>query len=420
MGQGMESLPAWSQLLCYFSDTMAVEFISGKPGGGKSLRGVMLLIEELRTSNRNIVTNLAMKVPDLCEYLHKEFDCTFNCLERLRVLTPEQTMCFWLFPGIGIDIDPFKKAKWTSPTKRSLDVPDFSLREHENDPGTLFIIDEAHLFFAARNWANNGTDGFFYLSQHRKYRDDVILITQFIENVDKQFRTVAQSYSYIKNRYKENLPIFGGLFRSMPGFTQTTFPEPYRTGMLSVDTTRFTLDVQGICQVYNTAAGVGVVGKGGAEQTKKKGLPVYLTIVPLLLIGLGIWAVPKLLVRATLAGTKGASDLVANVTTNQTSRGDSRPVVKADLPGSGSNSRPASPIGESEKISKTDVNPEQVYLSGWARLPGKQLVVYLTDGSFYTAEDKELEGFPTARSVKISGKEYTFPPPGWRPKGWHQ
>jgi hypothetical protein len=65
------------------------------------------------------------------------------------------------------------------------------------------------------------------LSQHHTLGDDVICITQSIGNVDKQFRSVAQDFMYVRNHGKESLPLLGGLIRSVPTFSRQTYLEPY-------------------------------------------------------------------------------------------------------------------------------------------------------------------------------------------------
>jgi len=180
---------------------MAVVFISGKPGGGKSMRGVMEIIEELRNTNRNICTNLPLKLPEMAEYLHKEYGQTFDMRERIRLLEPEEVLTFWLYPAKGVDLTG-KRIQTEGKAGRKIEYPDFTARQ--GLPGTVYVLDECHLYFSARNWQNNGSDGFYYLSQHRHFNDEVFLLTQFVSNVDK-LRGAG--------RLRGLAPHFFGLFR---------------------------------------------------------------------------------------------------------------------------------------------------------------------------------------------------------------
>ncbi len=46
--------------------------------------------------------------------------------------------------------------------------------------GSLFALDEIHEQFNARRWQDTGEDALFYLSQHRRFGDDIACFTQKI------------------------------------------------------------------------------------------------------------------------------------------------------------------------------------------------------------------------------------------------
>src|SRR5688572_6993867 len=119
---------------------MAIEFISGKPEGGKSLRGMMVIEQELRLTRRNIVTNLPVKIEEFSEALNERYGECFDLNRRLRILTPEETMCFWYFPAPGVDLDPKRKKIWEAVDGSKMVVPD--LDEIQKLGGTLWLVDE--------------------------------------------------------------------------------------------------------------------------------------------------------------------------------------------------------------------------------------------------------------------------------------
>jgi hypothetical protein len=105
---------------------MAIHIICGKPGGGKSLFGMHLLVKELVETNRNIITNLAVKLPELNEYvqkLHPSDD--YKIPQRLRILTDDETKKFWDY--------------------RNAD-------NNDGSNGVAYFLDEAHEHFNAREW----------------------------------------------------------------------------------------------------------------------------------------------------------------------------------------------------------------------------------------------------------------------------
>jgi len=271
---------------------MSVTFVSGKPGAGKSFRCVQLLIAALKDTNRVIVTNLPLNLPNLYAYLIQQHGQHFDAPARVRVLSESETMTFWLFYGIDAKLDINAKTTHRSEDGKVWKVPDFSPRSGVR---VLYIIDEAHLYFSARGYRENSDEGFWYLSQHRHFGDEVIFATQYVENVDKRFRTVAGSFIYMRNRTQSNLPILGGLIRSIPGFTQLTYPEPYRHGLQSEGTFFLRCDFEGIGKCYDTSGGVGVAGLGPEAKPKLRGFPWWAGFVPLLLIAYALYRVPDML-----------------------------------------------------------------------------------------------------------------------------
>jgi len=157
--------------------------------------------------------------------------------------------------------------------------------------GVFYVLDEVHIAFPARDWVNTGQQVLYYLSQHRKLGDDVLCVTQHLDNLDKQFRTMAQDFTWIRNLSKIKM----GLFK-MPGlFLRSTYCSDKETAE-AVETGTFRLNVSGIAKCYDTAAGIGVVGRSGADLgERRKGMPWWVGLGG---IGLGIafllFGVPKI------------------------------------------------------------------------------------------------------------------------------
>lgn len=271
---------------------MSIHAISGKPGGGKSLFGMKALVTELRTTHRYIVTNLAVKPAELAAYLHKLYGQTFDLNQRLTILDEEQTAKFWLYRGNGLVLPDQEKNDFSAADAGNVYyVPDSENGQPmEKDGQTLpmrkaggegvcFILDELHLFFNAREWAKTGKAAIFYLSQHRKCNNDVIWITQHIENVDKQFRSLTQDFTYLRNYRQEK---FMSTFQSLPWFSFKTFQSPVTSasGLISpTEAGRFLLDAKGLAACYDTAKGVGFAGNVAADTKKpRRGLPMWVFV----------------------------------------------------------------------------------------------------------------------------------------------
>lgn len=76
----------------------------------------------------------------------------------------------------------------------------------------LVILDEAHLFWNSRDWAKTGKEQvemLSFLTQSRKAGVDVIIISQDIGNIDKQFRVLAQIQVKARNLQQNKVPVLG-------------------------------------------------------------------------------------------------------------------------------------------------------------------------------------------------------------------
>jgi len=234
---------------------MAVEFITGKMGGGKTLYAVNLIVRELRISKRPIITNVPGKIDLVNEYMQQtypEIDC--DTCGRLRLLEEEELREFYLVRG-----------RYEKLTVRS--VVDGRPVLDKSQPVTpcLYVLDEIHTVFGSRSWQKNGSSALWYMSQQRHFGDDVVMITQNLQQIDKQLRDLGEQYHYVENLSKVK---FMGLRGPAGRFLRSTFLTPISTspnGMnLCVETQVTKMDMK-IASLYDTSAGVGFVGGGGAD-----------------------------------------------------------------------------------------------------------------------------------------------------------
>jgi hypothetical protein len=125
-------------------------------------------------------------------------------------------------------------------------------------PGCLYVIDEVHNYFGAREWQATGSDCTWFLSQHRKMGCDVVLVTQHPDQTDKALRRLAQEYMTVRNLSRE--PIFGfriaNFFRYIRSLNSPTSPNP---GAFDSGFIRLKPEVYG--KLYDTMAGVGIAGR---------------------------------------------------------------------------------------------------------------------------------------------------------------
>lgn len=249
---------------------MSIHFISGKPRGGKTLYSVSKIIESL-VAGRYVVTNVALHLERLQIYMHEKYpDLNIHVLERVVMLDDEMLGEFWRYRrnNFTMSLDCVKDDK----------TIDFASVYDAQCFNTDFYLDEVHVKFNARSWQKTGPQAINYLSQHGKLGDNVFMITQSIANVDKQFRSVAQDFSYIRNYRVEK---FRGFTRGS-NFERKTYLQP-ATGNndIPVEKESFTLDLA-IADCYDTSGGVGMPGGAPADKgAKAKGIPLKMVAVGL-------------------------------------------------------------------------------------------------------------------------------------------
>ncbi len=219
----------------------------------------------------------------LATYCHEHFNHEVNLRERIRILDDTESGEFWLYePG-----RKFENRKKIKVGKHERDVPDF---EDRAERGCLYVIDECHNYFPAREWQLTGNDATFFLSQHRKLNCDVILITQHPEQCDKALRRLAQEYMTVRNLSREpflgfNLASWFGEFRflRMLNSPQSGNPCIFDSGFVSLNT-------QEIGALYDTMQGVGIAGRVVAKR-EQRGRSLWWLLVPMAGFGLAAWMV---------------------------------------------------------------------------------------------------------------------------------
>jgi len=239
---------------------MSIHFISGKPGGGKSLYATKLIIDELLYGTRCVITNVPLKLGNLNAYLQKEYPNKSIDLHKRVILFNEEEMkeFFTIRPEGSRGPKLLTKEEWGKGEK-----PDYT---GITDSGVAYFVDEVHIGFNARAWMDTGRDVLYYLSQHRKLGDTVVCITQAVMNVDKQFRSVTQDYTYMRNLSKERM----SKFRLPNLFIRQTYTSPAADNATPMETGTLRLDVKGLASCYDTAVGVGIHGKKGADTHERK------------------------------------------------------------------------------------------------------------------------------------------------------
>jgi len=392
---------------------MSISFVVGKPGGGKGLYGMQLLIDELVKGQRPIVTNLAIRLlpwvsadgkpqGGLLAYLQRKYGQTFEAERRIFLITDEQCGEFYRYrpdaaSGLLVECAVLEKDK--NGATVSYDTAPAIARG-----GVVYLIDEAWKFWSAREWATNGKGIQFYTAQHRKLGDDFLIVTQSSKQVDTAVRMLSQDFHVVRNHGKERF----GLFRQPGMFSVQVYSEPPTPSTQPMTRTVFRLDAAGIGGSYDTSAGVGLTGKAVADLgERKKGLPWWLLVVA------GVAVVVFLANVPTLFGKIIAGGVGKGVKAFKTNGGTNAPAKPPEV----TNGLPSGPVGQPARRSVLEDNSVPVkgvavpeadgeQLTGLARLPGGRFAV-VTSKRSYLPGDPAVE-LVTPEFVVIRGKVFRW------------
>lgn len=272
-----------------------IRIFLGKPGGGKSFGALKDIYDEAVNGQRVIVTNLSIDIGRFSALVQKRHPkADFDPNKRFRLLTDQECKRFWLHRRPGLSIPDI--------TKEQEHGQDW-FKVPEDTFGCLFVLDEAHIHFDARSWAMNGLSLTYYNSQHRKFSDEVVFVTQFLDLLDKRVRGFAQEYVYFVNN---GLQRYLTYFRLPAYFTVKTYTKPRNDGPqgdVAQAVTRYDLDKE-LADCYDTSAGVGIPGRKQPETKRLKGVNLFWIAVPLAIVGWLLLKTPEVVSSVVLSAVE--------------------------------------------------------------------------------------------------------------------
>lgn len=254
-----------------------IKFVTGKPGGGKTLRCLRLILDEIKKgeNGRCIITNIPLEIERITQYIEEKayhYDPA-----KIIILRVDTLGCkYGDYLNILRRFFYYRSSLTPEPETKSgeeLTLPQGSV---------LYLIDEIHKLWPAQGWMESKGDRVFeYLAEHRHFGDDVVFITQALAQVNKQIRLLGQDFEVVRNRGKEKIKWFAGpkefkvyCYLSAPNGSGNQAP---------ADVWAFRLDE--IAGLYNTSAKGGDADKGKYA----KGIPYYYIVPTFALLAFGFW-----------------------------------------------------------------------------------------------------------------------------------
>jgi len=379
---------------------MSVHQILGKPGGGKGVYSVeKFIIEELIRGERPIITDMSIHVepwvrvtkgllgakrfkPEIGmrNYLLMKYGKDFNIRERVFTVSDEQGKEIYLYrkncKGL-IKCEPKRDEKGR--------VVSYDTTPAIENGGVLYVSDEAWQKFGSRDWQETGKGLLYYAAQHRKLGDTWLIVTQNTKQIETQLRQVTQDFRVVKNHGK----LKAGIFRQPSIFTVSIYGEAPTGGTQEpMSTEVFQLDKSGIGGCFDTASGVGMAGAGSADIGEKiKGLPWWILIGVLVLVGLALWQAGPLLGKFVSGSLMTGKKVVSGVS----------PVASTVMAGAPIPQVQSPVISNSVPVKKIEVTGRFLYRG--------TLYVLLSDGRIVT--NPEVSFCSTSYAI-INGERYEW------------
>lgn len=255
---------------------MGAHIFQGETGSGKSYNGLDAIIENCLEGERlHCVTNLAINIAELREYVQERG----GSADKITVLKDEETRTFWRFRGDAMmlveqvmDKDGYLRYQVTAPVTH----------------GVLYVIDEAHNYFRARDVALTSKECLWYLSQNRQFGDKVVIITQHLKNMDVAFSRLAETVTICRNISRMRI----GIFRLWNGFSRVEYSDIPGPGVENHLTFRRFDKKRAAC--YNTAAAARAPGAKADTQDKKRGVTWVVPAIGLCLFFVFLFSWPRL------------------------------------------------------------------------------------------------------------------------------
>ncbi len=360
-----------------------IEFILGKTGSGKSYLALKRIVEFLASSDDGyVVTNLAIRAGELNAWMKENYRGEADVVGRVRQLSDQEAREFYLHRERGCDLQLTSKQE-----QQNLVFPDFE-KAANSSKQVLYVIDEAHIFFDSREWANVGLTLNYFASQHRKFRSDIILITQFLDQVEKRLRNHATLFHECQNLASRRFMLWRmpKYFRSRQTYKAPPCPPDF--------TSTYRID-KSLADCYDTTAGVGVAGGRKPEPVRQKGFPMWTAGVAVLAFCVVLWFTPDVFGRVLGFGLNRMGSHTAAVV------GGVPPAPGGSVHSPGGSPGAPGPGAPKEKTER--VTPR--FFRGYM-VRGDRAIVVLDDGRTVTEKDAEFGGLARrGNAVWIDGEK---------------
>jgi len=261
----------------------------------------------------------------------------------------------------------------------------------EDIPGVEYIIDEASDFWPQLTKKKLGQSYLYALKYKRKIGRDgqnITLSMQYENQTDIELRQQSNSWIYLQNIGTRRK----GMFRGPKKGRWEQFPNPAKRNDKGDLSGYFRVDAQGWGKTFDTSAGTGLVGGMAADTKAKIGGISWLwffpiTIAALLVVGFavkgGAMKMPNVALWFVGRGAKVVTEAVPGVKeAPQTKLVETNNILAELKKLLEAQQRQAQPQFETNR---------NIWVTGMAKVPGKPMSIWLSDGRKYSVGTREVE-----------------------------
>src|ERR1035441_7324043 len=243
-----------------------ISVLTGRTGSGKTTFALIQIAKELVHGTRVVVTNVAIRLDKLAEFLRKEYKHELDGDRIVQLeIKDDRLKYYWRIRSKERELGEFGGEDWKNP-----------------GPGVFFVIDEIQSAFSAREWGKHSGECGQYGAQQRKLGDDSICISPHPALIDKLFRILANECVILDNWYHRRVRFFRAP-RKIVWHAYTNCPP--QVGEEPVATGHFTIDPLGISGCFDTAAGAGLLGQQADVGKVEKGISVTAILPAVVVLG---------------------------------------------------------------------------------------------------------------------------------------
>lgn len=308
---------------------MSISVFTGKPGNGKTLTMMHFLAEDLIRTERHVVTNIPIRLPELTEYIERTCEARKirvpKLHRRLTVIDTTEALYFWRFRSGG-----FVLKKWDGKTPEGKVLDEESLllqsKEYFSEIGKhkgaavpiSYYISEAHRYYNAKRFAKISVIAELYVTHHRHLHDEVYFDTQFPKQLSVALRELTEEWHVLRNDYNRNI----GFVKMVPRIRMSSYYDmPSGGEQKPFDKRSIHIAENGVAGCYESTGALGAIDRASdvEEKKPKKGIGVrtfiFLVIAAVVVGFMALGFAPKLIFKKMFGG--GQTEQVETVNHEQ-------------------------------------------------------------------------------------------------------